>query len=207
MSKPPADFISKINKWSFNSVKHIFPHIQGFLHTLLNSFWLASFILKRMPEQTQHSRKGLGVCLSPDIKNMGAYCWGYLRSQTPCLEIYSASSLSCPWEAALGPGQHETFIWTCMRNPGKRRRLQTKALGTGTRERTCFWGHFFLTSPDTVTCLGDSFLYAHCPDIKELQMRVRAPLCWTLQTQNLKLLPALWTTISFYFFATDSECS
>lgn len=152
-------------------------------------------------------RKRSGVCLSPDIKNMGAYCWGYLRSQTPCLEIYSASSLSCPWEAALGPGQHETFIWTCMRNPGKRRRLQTKALGTGTRERTCFWGHFFLTSPDTVTCLGDSFLYAHCPDIKELQMRVRAPLCWTLQTQNLKLLPALWTTISFYFFATDSECS
>ena len=37
MSKPSADFISKLNKWTFNSVfvKHIFPHIQGFLHTLL----------------------------------------------------------------------------------------------------------------------------------------------------------------------------
>lgn len=37
MSKPSADFISKLNKWSFNSifVEHIFPCIQGFLHTLL----------------------------------------------------------------------------------------------------------------------------------------------------------------------------
>lgn len=71
MSKPSADFISKLNTRSFNSafVKQIFPHIRG----ILNSLWLVTFILERMPKQTQHCGRGLGVWLSPDIQNSGVY--------------------------------------------------------------------------------------------------------------------------------------
>ena len=155
---------------------------------------MVTFILKRMPEQTQHSRKGLGVWLGPDIQNMGVYCRGYPKGQTSSLE-----TVGCPRGAALGPGKYEPFVWTSMRNSGKRGRLQTKALGMGTRERAFFWGHFFLTSPDTVTCLGDRFLYVQCHSIKERHIRVRTPLCWTIQIRNLKLFPALWTTVSNIF--------
>lgn len=117
----------------------------------LNSPCLVTFTLKRVPEQTRCSRKGLLVWLSPGILNTGAHCWGYPKGQTP-LEMYSRTSLCYPQRTVLGPRRCESFLWTSMGNSGKSSGKSNKGraffsfsavLIQLSAQKTGFWMHIF----------------------------------------------------------------
>lgn len=165
----------ELHQW--NLVKHIFPRVQGLLCILLElSLTVHIHFEESARADTVLQKRSLSQAQSRYFKYR---CLLLRLFQGPNpLEMCSKTSLCYPQRTMLGHGRCESFIWISMRNSGKS--FEDKNKG-----RAFFWGHLFLSSLDTVICLGSRVLNAYFHSIKKLQFRVRAPLCWTVQIQNL----------------------